>query len=114
MKQYITPEQLNELSEKGKERLRGRIHQKWQDEAEALEPMVFVTTASPQDRDLLLSIGQMIEFLDEKNYLEIIDYGGVNIGGYQNKWRVECENSQISDNELCDALWEACKQVLEE
>lgn len=106
MKQNITPEQLNELSDKGIEGLRKWLSKKYgydvmnKDHTKWLE-------------SLLLSIGQMIEFLDENDFLELIDYWGANIGGYQNKWRVECKDSQFNDNELCDALWEAVKEVLE-
>jgi len=50
-----------------------------------------------------LSIGQMIEFLDEKQ--GIFEFKRIG-----DDWLVNRNRSE----ELCDALWEACKEVLDE
>lgn len=55
--------------------------------------------------DYLLTIGQMIEFLDE--YYDHKDWDITNCGG---KWDI---NDGLYRGELCDALWEAVKEVLE-
>lgn len=97
MKQYITEEQLKELSAKQLDRL-----EEWTNRE--------IITKKPVPKDfrwnvstLDMSIGQMIEFLDEHTDLsEIRDW--VKTGAKEITW---CENE-----ELCDALWEAVKEVL--
>lgn len=58
----------------------------------------------------LLSIGQMIEFLRENDFNAILfQKDKVVVADY-----VYGEIRAISSNiELCDALWEACEEVLE-
>ena len=94
MKQHITKKQLNELNEKQAKKLRDYLT----NHSPNLIPGDFMW----KDRWLLtkLNIGQMIEFLDEK-WLEILgDWSGS-----------DCD--YFPDNkELCDALWEAVKEVL--
>ena len=112
MKQHITVDQLNELSEKGKEKYHlygmkifnypGRVQQVvWHDIKKVPYP--------------LLSIGQMIEFLDgvdSCNEVSISNNGGkYSDNNYQ--WSLyDCSDAYIKQ-ELCDALWEAVKEVLE-
>lgn len=115
MKQYITVKQLNELSEKGKKRLR-----KWWKPTQldhiCVEKDILVGNPF---KDLakeyalpLLSIGQLIEFL-EKNVSENwewflhaqdkILYWGKNAEQYQYDY---------SGGELVDGLWQATKEIL--
>lgn len=96
MKQHITIDQLKELSEKGKERYYG-----WVDN--------HVEIGRP--RDIFLSIGQMIEFIKESG-------GSMSITLWDEGWTVTWNNNKglvepMFYDELCDALWEAMKQVLE-
>ena len=104
MKQHITVEQLNELSEKTLSNY-----------------MVVVGYTVSQEgitkKDIellpLANIGQMIEFLDEQKKFHFISLEGVpewvvSFGEYLR------EDAYFSrDKELCDALWEAVKEVLE-
>lgn len=139
MKQHITDEQLGELSNKGKNRLRkwwkpkhgdlyypiGRFHlgmdiKKIEESAKIRKKILgtreildIVDKLHPskieKDSMPLLSIGQMIEFLEHKG------------GNFQIFHNIRSDN-QICDwivrghksQELCDALWEAVKEVLEE
>jgi hypothetical protein len=124
MKQNITVEQLNELSEKGKEELdkwcikNGHITQEEKELFREISP-------NKPSGLLLLSIGQMIEFLD------VNDFYCLNISRQIKKdnkkmkkpqWGVFDIGTYFSDNittngfiklELCDALWEAVKEFLE-
>jgi len=91
MKQYPTIKQIDELSKKGKEALwQWRIKQK-----------IDGTYQWGRFKTLpLLSIGQMIEFLEES---QVGEGGEVLI-----EW-----SEAYGDEELCDALWLAVKEVLE-
>lgn len=157
MKQHITVEQLNELSEKGKEKLRKWWKPEYGDyyayhrhtykgiwkysEHIYIDQMgydiVDPTIGSdnePGERDYpLLSIGQMIEFLDDDldsiEYEKMPDeyYGNLEYPRYEvsicNHEKhiicTECGKDKTgcykfySNIELCDALWEAVKEVLE-
>ncbi len=135
MKQHITPEQLNELSEKGKKELREWA---WPHKSENSETSFtsrydldeFVMYDGEPHRNILLSIGQMIEFLDEHL---VTEYGGtdLNLEIYQpqifgdNDWFVRTKTmvdrktgqnneyeKEYIESELCDALWEATKSIL--
>ena len=113
MKQNITTEQLNELGEKGKKRLR-----KWWKplqgdyyvfncNLDSSKPKDYasdivhdcgaIDTRHENDDDSLplLSIGEMIEFLGDSYNQHISPLA----------WR--------GDVELCDSLWEAVKEILE-
>ena len=100
MKQHITVEQLNKLSEKEKDRAREWVIQK-------LETNPSWNNVPLNEESLLLSIGQMIEFLLEKN-------------PHRNYW-FQCQGEvccwfhpiESKHKELVDALWEAVKEVLE-
>lgn len=85
MKQHITVEQLNELGDKREDKLI-----EWRDRTKQ------------EQKSLLLSIGQMIEFLSKDGLWKypplVYDKAG---------------DEAIEINKLCDALWEAVKKVLE-
>lgn len=102
MKQYITIKQLNELTEKGKNKLLSYLFpgDYWGNIKERLS-----------DIPKILSIGRMIEFLKKHGWFHIetqhdpvfywdvvIDHKGY--GGAMHE-------------DLCDALWETIKQILE-
>lgn len=92
MKQHITLQQLDELPLKSKVLLREWcIEQKYC----GLDNDIRVLA------DMQLLIGQMIEYLAEKNRIII--------SNNEKGWYVEGEQ----EKELCDCLWEAVKQVLE-
>ena len=98
MKQNITTSQLNELSDKGKGKLLKWSYQKKYYRKNARDAMsAEATTLS--DRLPLLSIGQMIEFLGEHKYKDGDSFYG---------WKLDLKTSEY----ICDALWEACKEVL--
>ena len=94
MKQHITPKQLNELSEKGYKKLVD-----WAEDRNRVKGEV--GTVYP-----LLSIGQMIEFLDGK----FINFWR----GQRKDWLIVIDDNHevIVKKELCDCLWEAVKEIL--
>jgi hypothetical protein len=111
VKQQITPDQLNELSDTGRSRLDGLLHgiDEWYNYYE-------------EEERLLLSIGQMIAILDscDRNYFRrhfIVKERSAVEGSL---WALSlvppgghATVPQETHKELCDALWEALKQVLE-
>ena len=109
MKQNITSKQLNELSDKGKKTIR-----KWADDKVGIFDD-YVLGRKPSEWLPLLSIGQMIEFLD--GHQEDIDDDMMTLGF---PWfRVYSSNGAETlgikwKGELVDALWKACKEVLNE
>ncbi len=112
MKQYISPEQLNELSDEGKRKLK-----EYQD-------FNYMGKIPSSERKLLaLSIGEMIEFLDTN--LEVVNiskYVEKDAPADNNIWWNGCiakiftwsSVSYYKAEELCDALWKAVKLVLED
>lgn len=122
MKQHITPKQLNELSEKGKERLRKWWKPKRGDwfYTHNAGKVALITKGmktksnrfflNRKDRlSPLLSIGQMIEFLDDRDEWSMEKIF---------TWSIDLDRDDgIKDVydlvELVDSLWEACKKVLE-
>lgn len=151
MKQHITPEQLDELTDAQKEKLHfwwighqnvGDIYSIYDPKNEETIsphglgintciidvdvencPMIrikndgVIDLSYPQHENWSclprLSIGQMIEFLDEHNMISRIDR--------DDPWEVQTplyKNGElyawngINKTELCDALWEAVKEVL--
>lgn len=94
IKQHITVEQTKELSEKATKRIIAwaleHSPQNWQCRCPCKCP--------------LLSIGQMIEFLDEHKYF----YGEDVTASF---WLPGLDWREI--NKMCDFLWEAVKEVLE-
>lgn len=119
MKQWITIEQLRELSEEEQKILRYWLieHHASPFFVDAFESCL---TPIPQNTEYLPNIGQMIEFLDEhepslkikgrrmtKSFL-------VDVPDNTMVWDIEGNQSTIDDEiNLCDALWEAVKEVLE-
>jgi len=113
MKQRITVEQLNELSDAQKQRLRELwepqdgdfIYSAKHGHTEFLEvaPMRgHGDYLKNRDKSLpLLSIGQMIEIL-------VKDDDFFNINQMYDSWRID----KIYNKELCDALWQAVKEIL--
>jgi len=92
MKQNITPEQLIELSFEA-----GAILTKWA--RERGKPVGI-------DDDLRLSIGQMIEFLDD-NGVDLLHALNCEVPAY------DFSSEYIYEaRDWCDALWEAVKEVL--
>ena len=91
MRQHISPAQLDELSEKGKERLA-----KWQEKKygrELYDP--FGLGWMPEE----MNIGQMIEFLGDDYPMSMIKNNEKVLRYYKTK-------------ELTDALWSATKEIL--
>ena len=120
MKQHIEIEQWNELDAAGKQKIRewskthsnGRLPhlvygKKLHDDSDS-----FTIHSSTRREDLassyavLLTIGQMIELLGEDRVKNVLteEYPGYEFN--ELRW-IEWE-----DKELCDALWEAVKEVL--
>lgn len=134
MKQHITPEQLKELSPSGKKKLwelwepkQGDLYYNYKNGGAifTVRSMGRKKANRNDGKDKIypiLSIGQMIEFLDyhidnleikghsvpsgsllgQSEYILVWDISG-------GEWN-EIEDEQI----LCDALWEAVKEVLNE
>lgn len=106
MKQNIDITDLNQLSEKGKERLRDWFYSADYPYGKAEHPFRYESTVgtvfmhySTEDgyegTIPLPNIGQMIEFLDE--------HGQYDLNGIE----------QVNAKDLCDFLWKAVKQILE-
>jgi len=106
MKQHITKEQLNELNDKQKEELFGWYHQSkgikcfrvgtHMDMHEVAKEKMAVNSDE-------FNIGQMIEFL--------MEHPDQFFWWNQGQWREEYFDIDWN-GELCDALWEAVKEVL--
>lgn len=110
MKQHITIDQLLELSPKAKKKLELWCFEKRYFTRHPVpgEPARFSTTDTYENFVVdppLPSIGQMIEFFDGKCNLKLeqdLKY-----------WTVKTSNGRFFQHfELCDALWEAVKEVL--
>lgn len=100
MKQHVTPEQLSDLSEHGKARLR----EWWRPKHCDLYWPSGSNGSGTRDYPLL-SIGQMIEFL-EQMFEEGKDIRHYHHGiGFKN---IVWDNKE----DLRDALWNACVEVL--
>jgi hypothetical protein len=124
MKLHINQEQLNELSDKGKERLR-----EWWENSDLYPELDddFVHLYIPEGNMYpLLSIGQMIEFLDEyskkdwkidTNFHDDLINCKDHLGLHEYEVRWANDKGQIGfvseSNILSDALWKAVKEVLE-
>jgi hypothetical protein len=128
MKQRITVEQLMELTEEQKQRLRELTESKVQDgdyvvhngmktlvdDAEELKALMNCYKNKFKECYILLNIGQIIELLTEKEgypNIYISNYPGVKTWGltYICNPNIEIETEPT---ELCDALWQAVKEVL--
>jgi hypothetical protein len=100
MKQHIDLEQLDELSAKQKNKLYEYLDF-------GFSPVKFEVVRE-------LTIGKMIEFLDEQKKVVLGDDGW-----NEPRLKFAKVNSDLSfdmdwSGELCDALWEACKETLNE
>jgi hypothetical protein len=105
MKQNITIDQVKELSPSGLQKYREWVY-KLKLTKEEYEDIQKHDTG----HDPLLSIGQMIQFLDEKQ-----DYQ-FHIFRRTLDWKVivnDMQYGKVLGEELCDSLWEAVKEVLE-
>lgn len=128
MKQHITIEQLKELSEKGKEKLNDWWTPKEFDifvhfDNKRLYSVSAINAVEIHEigKDVyelhmpLLSIGQMIEFLQEKTNTDMDTLNNKFIQSKVmavNHFVVGKVYIAYKDN-LCNALWEAVKEVLE-
>lgn len=107
MKQHITFSQLKELSNKAIDRLDIWYHDECEHVCHEVE------TDLPRHPLPLLSIGQMIEFLDDANSVGYSDEAGFIYLESTKEWGVTTSATYYK-TELCDALWEAVKEILEE
>lgn len=108
MKQHITVKQLSELSGMQKKKL---------GEFVTGNDNFFLNNYPDQPNLLLLSIGQMIEFLDSLD-LEVCiskphltQYEVAIYDKYTDKIQLNVDQG-FYQGELCDALWKAVKEVL--
>ncbi len=112
MKQHITARQFHELSHNNQDKIKSWVAGLYQQEAEEQNPMCFVSISPLVQSDWLLNIGQMIEFLDEHSK----DFG-LRLHKHNGKLLTDIDpmiKDEIEDEpELCDALWEAVKEILE-
>lgn len=121
MKQHITVEQFNELSKKGKKTFWEWINsRRWMAIPEGKGYLDYFPMP-------LLSIGQMIEFLDEHGYAPNITKYKKGTKIYSTVCTTDCyevflywgDSGNLDQNivrvkkELCDALWSAVKDILE-
>jgi hypothetical protein len=59
-----------------------------------------------------ISIGQMIQFLDENQISKTVGFRGIS-RIHSDEWDVNMSTPlDITEGELCDALWEACREIL--
>lgn len=108
MKQHISIEQLNELTNEQKEKFLNSLNIfNLPDGLILVDKVKFLT----EFQFRLPSIGQMIEFLgDDFKTIYVMNFG---IRG--DHWNVKTEKMYYAGEngiELCDALWEACKDKL--
>ncbi|MFA7020971.1 MAG: hypothetical protein WC215_05400 [Bacilli bacterium] len=102
MKQHITEKQINELSET------------------ELDKLYYFTGSLEDDGIKLLSIGEMIEFLDsfdlEVNISKphLTQYDVSIYDKYTDRVTLKPNLGFYQSEELCDALWEAVKEALKE
>ena len=117
IKQHITEEQLNELDFEAKGLLFRFFFPKLVNKQDYFGSKWMVYDINNE----YLTIGRLIEFLDEYFSKEKRDFD-IKIHSAGTGWHKPGERlvdipsiitSEIEDEvELCDALWEACKQVL--
>jgi hypothetical protein len=102
MKQHITGAQFKELSIKARKELMEFWDKHYQQEEECIEIYHY-----PH-----MSIGMMIEFLGSE-IKDIDPYPRTFSRDKINHWIVYLERKSYEADELCDALWEAVKEILE-
>ena len=123
MKQHITIEQLNELTPKSKEKLKDWWNPKdgdlftiadfpndisvWD---KSWEDRIITGTFNPP----ILSIGQMIELIQDNIGTDWSIYFGMNLAfvGREDKDGFWGQTPENKDGELCDGLWELVKEIL--
>lgn len=135
MKQRITIEQLNELTDEQMKRLREwwypnnvRLYDQYAirykyDDVMRFEPAIYLGDYFRSEKPStifddvrvgealpLLSIGQMIEFIHFKRKRISIDTSEF---GWEVVARTGDEASASIQEELCDALWETVKRIIE-
>lgn len=110
MRQHITVNQLNELSEKGKYKLNLFTKGKYKE----YDKWISIPYNSSDKVNFIglpvLSIGQLIEFLDKHLSRRIV------IEEIPDNWvfdLIGIPPQKFVEPELCDALWKAVKEVLE-
>ncbi len=128
MKQNISVEQLNELSDKVKAKFILDYNiKRWKAENKMMTKIFGTKTNDPTLEEFLeeerfhdpthaiklplLSIGQLIEFLDDK----LVEIEKANWWQVRINYRVEDGIPTMDRSgkpELTDALWEACKEIL--
>ena len=122
MKQQINPKQLKELSKKGKEKLREWCKKKnycfewWKgiytkEQLKSL-PLEFSKSLDKNKyTDIpLLSIGQMIDFLSENDYINLQQFEAITGKSICTQFSLF---SSYRSSEFCDSLWDVVKTVLE-
>ena len=107
MEQTVTQEQWEELSYDGKSALIACLYPTTIHEVPPTTKTVIELYLDEYFKDYGINIGQIIEFLGE-------DWGYLQRGWHHRREVVQVgANNQVYLNEeLCDALWEACKQKL--
>lgn len=117
MKQNIIVAQLRELSDKGLANYKAYLKDKYVDVLD----YVLDENSKPLDFEQyriyqlpLLSIGQMIEFLKDLDIsLDCINgYWDLLTGIESQGGEIDSYTSQYCGNELCDILWEAVEEIL--
>ncbi len=120
MKQHITPEDLNQLSESGKQKLREWYSIKVQKDIKANWESGFINPTNISIYEYL-TIGRLILFLTENAMGDldlkiVINSAGSSvwkcIGDLQDKNLAKL-NTQEDGCDLCEALWSATKECLE-
>lgn len=131
MKQHLTPQDLDQLTPAGKEKLRA-----WWKPAEGdfIYTSAWIDDKTKNDLVLcmssptgmvwqqmlegalpLLSIGQMIEFLEDNDFILLIQdpYNEQHSVEEELNWGIYGQlGKQHHSKELCDSLWYACVEIL--
>lgn len=115
MKQNITIDQLNELSEEGQRRLKEWWDNKYTTAIEDMTTTKYTDATTAFFGMPVISIGQMIEFLDEQGK-EDVEYGfdPAEVYNYKGGYvLIQWFDAKDHDLELADVLWKACKEILQ-
>lgn len=113
MKQQITTDQLLELSDNAKHKLNKWVTEKYYKPASEKARETGIPQFLDFSEKMHLSIGQMIEFLDGYSFRSITKLTEEDNPACNGHWVVVSHFSGNHFDNLCDALWEACKEVLE-
>jgi len=117
MKQHITEEQYNELSENQKKTWEKSMRNKGYTMEKVYGPPGQYWPFIPDSILNFPSIGEMIEFLDREDAMLDISRE-INKKPFASVWHIDLiEKKNLKSlavkPELCDALWEAVKEILE-